>query len=94
MKNLFLCTGVRSFAFFSRSHAEDSTTTFTATSDSTVMKFFPEVLKLDYADVLAKFEMYACLESRGEFPTYLFMNCALTVNGRCDKARYAAFNAR
>ncbi|KAG6875059.1 hypothetical protein C0993_010410 [Termitomyces sp. T159_Od127] len=28
------------------------------------MKFFPEVLKLDYADVLAKFEMYSCLESR------------------------------
>ncbi|KAG6877552.1 hypothetical protein C0992_009704 [Termitomyces sp. T32_za158] len=64
MRNLFLRTGVRSFAFFSRSHAEDTTTTFTATSDDTVLKFFPEVLKLDYTDVLAKFEMHACLENR------------------------------
>ncbi|KAG6888716.1 hypothetical protein C0992_007675 [Termitomyces sp. T32_za158] len=64
MKNLFLRTGVRSFAFFSRSHAEDSVTTFTATSDNTVMKFFPGVLKLDYAEVLAKFEIYSCLENR------------------------------
>lgn len=66
MKNLFLRTGVRSFAFFSRSHAEDTTTAFTATSDDTVMRFFPEILKLDYVDVLGKFEMYACLENRSE----------------------------
>ncbi|KAG6875813.1 hypothetical protein C0993_007321 [Termitomyces sp. T159_Od127] len=36
MRNLFLCTGVCSFAFFSRSHAEDTTTMFTATSNDTV----------------------------------------------------------
>ncbi|KAG6892981.1 hypothetical protein C0992_011682, partial [Termitomyces sp. T32_za158] len=64
MRNLFLRTGVRSFAFFSRSHAEDTATTFTASSDDTVLKFFPEILKLDYTEVLAKFEMYACLENR------------------------------
>lgn len=64
MKNLYLRTGVRSFAFFSRSHVEDTTTSFTATSDDTVMKFFPEILKLDFAEVMAKFEMYACLENR------------------------------
>ncbi|KAG6876454.1 hypothetical protein C0992_012915 [Termitomyces sp. T32_za158] len=64
MKNLFLHTGVCSCAFFSRGHAKDTTTTFTVTLDDTVMRFFPEVLKLDYADVLAKFEMYACLENR------------------------------
>ncbi|KAG6886649.1 hypothetical protein C0992_002966 [Termitomyces sp. T32_za158] len=56
----FLCTGVHSFAFFSCSHVEDTTTA----SDNTVMKFFPEVLKVDYTDVLPKFEMYSCLKNR------------------------------
>lgn len=41
--------------------------TFMMTSNDTVMKFFPEVLKLDYIDMLAKFKMYACLENQSTF---------------------------
>ncbi|KAG6852081.1 hypothetical protein C0991_003348 [Blastosporella zonata] len=64
IKNLYLRTGVCCIAMFARSHTDDTTTSFAGALDDTALKFFPEILKLDYMDVVGQFEMYACLEGR------------------------------
>ncbi|KAG6852062.1 hypothetical protein C0991_003463 [Blastosporella zonata] len=64
IKNLYLRTGVRCIAMFARSHTDDTTTSFAGALDDTALKFFPEILKLDYMDMVRQFEMYACLEGK------------------------------
>ncbi|RDB20088.1 hypothetical protein Hypma_012876 [Hypsizygus marmoreus] len=67
IKNMYLRTGVRTIAFFTRSHVNDDIVPVVGASDDPALKFFPEVLKLDTTEVVAKFELFACVEDKAGF---------------------------
>ncbi|KAF8180068.1 hypothetical protein K438DRAFT_1445987, partial [Mycena galopus ATCC 62051] len=62
--NLLERAGMYGFAMFSKGHVHDLTVPYFMQSGG-VMAFFREVLRMDPADVLAKFELWCCARDKG-----------------------------